>query len=579
MGANEMPQGRQLTETQRIEYDSELEAYFPVIRNNNPVSIRDTQRHFSVQTVKYFSNQGILPYIFDPLRGAVTFAVDESIHPFMDYETFKIRFSDVLGALSPEMKRLLSDDSKISFVQMGSELIKKITPYVVNPELIGNYEAQRKAEREFAEGIVNSKETQQYVDGLITRAIDYRASDIHLECMGGLERRIRFRVDGELIEIPSSMSPSTSRAVITVLKNRCGAGIKIEEHRRPQDGKLSFSSSRVDSNGKPETYDLRAAFCPVIGGEENAILRINPRQVFKDLAELELSPYDSERLGQACRDPNGIVLVTGPTGSGKTTTLYALLNSINQPNIKIVTIEDPVECVMPGLQQTQVLRAVNLDFDSFLSNILRMDPDVVFVGEIRNDQTAAVAIDAAKTGHLVFSSLHTNNAPGAVNRLRGMGISKLELAENLRGVLAQTLVPVYESQLRQRIRGATLTEEDLKLIRYVSGGQILNTLANERIYPEDSLPFVEGEGSCFSGRQPLTEFWLIDDQSQEVIENPNTGISTLSKTAEEAGMRPMFISGVEKVMEGKTSMNHIIDAVGSRVFSRKKDLLRKYILP
>ena len=575
-------------ETQKIEFDPDLENFLPLIEKNPPVSLRDTQKYFSPQAVRYLSNQGVLPYLFDVDRGEVTFAVDRSKYTAMTPEEFKISFYEFFNIVSPEIKRKLNDNSRLKFVLLDSPLLDKLRPYVESPERITAYNSQRQEEEKISRGAINNQEANAFVDDTISRAIRQRASDIHFEYGAAGKFRIRFRVDGSLRVIPNELDANTYRAVITILKNRCGAGVKLDEKRRPQDGKLVFNSPDVNSEGHSQVYDLRAAFRPVVSEEstgktngssreENAILRIAQRGVFKTLDQLGLSEYDHERIGRACAEPNGILLVTGPTGSGKTTTLYGMLSSINTTDRKIVTIEDPVEVQIPGMQQTQVHNDIGVDFASFLRGALRTDPDVIFVGEIRDKETADTALEASMTGHLVMSSLHTNNAPGAVNRLINMKVSKLDLATNLRGVLAQTLVPIFEKGLQERLMSGKLTDEDLKHITYSSGDELLNNLMGEQHYPGNSFYFFEGDEICFKDRAPLTEFWLLDEKSQDAICNPEEGVSLLTRAAENSGMRPLFISGIEKVIARTTSLNYVLGEVGESIFREKKELLIRYI--
>ncbi len=563
-----------LTTTQIIPYDSFIEEHLDAITTRPAVSPRETTYHFHPQSVKYFLGKGALPYQLDKTRGDVVFALDKSRYKNMTANEFRFMFGDFFGALNKELGNLLSDDSKFKFIYFEPHEMSRLAPFVSNPELVDQYRAQRKEEDDFALGIINDTASEDFVDGIINRAISERASDIHFETFGE-KYRVRFRVDGDLRVSPNEMSPTLYRSTIGVLKIRCGEGVLMQEHRKPQDGKIKHSA--VSDEGKISNYDLRVAFCPVIGGKENAILRIAQRGSFKSLEELGFGEDEYKRILPVCSSPNGILLVTGPTGSGKTTTLYAMLEKMNTPQTKVITIEDPVEQEMAGLQQTQVNRPIGLDFDSFLKNILRMDPDVVFVGEIRDQETAELAIQCSMTGHVVLSSLHTNNSPGAVSRLRNMGISKLDLAGNLRGVIAQTLVPVYEKEIKQRILSGSLTSEDSNHLLHIDLGDELNILSGEKIYPIGRAFAVNGDEAMFKGREALTEFWEIDEKSEDAIGDPAVGSAVLTRIAEESGMRPMFISGIEKVMSAGTSLEHVLGAVGKPVFKRKVDLLKKYI--
>lgn len=586
-----------LNATQQISYDPEVDPYFPAILGNPPVSPRDTSKHFTPQVIRSFAKEGLVPYILDSTSGKVTFAMDNTLHENVSPADFRVRFSEFFRSISPDLKKLFADDSNFNFEYFPPSTIQKLAEYVANPELIVAYNNQRGIERALNNGIINDQEANDFVKHLLNWAIQERASDIHFESMGGLERRIRIRVDGKLRVCESKCSSDLYNKAIVILKNGCGSGVKLDERRRPQDGQYTFISNTANMEGKANIYDLRAAFRPVVGmeeskrdrekegekttyaGTENVTLRIAHRNAFKTSDQLGLSDYDHKRIKQVCAEPNGIILLTGPTGSGKTTTLYSILHNLNDPSKKIVTIEDPVEVQMPGLQQTQFNAQTGITFANFLRGALRTDPDVIFVGEIRDSETTQAAIEASMTGHLVLSSLHTNDAPGAISRLLDLGAARYMLASTVRGVMAQTLVPVFEANLRKRIISGKFNADDVNILTHFFGGEALNELMGEQYYPVDSLMFYDGKEKAFSGRQVLSEFWLVDKKSQDVILDKNAGPSALTEIAEQSGMRPMFISGVEKAKEGITSLEAVLDSVGQIVFREKREILKRYIQP
>lgn len=570
-----------------IPYDSELEGIFPLLQKQHPVSSLDTNRHFSPASIRHMLGEGAIPYLYDSNTGNVTFAVEESAYfEAMTPEEFRTHFDSFFSSLSTGMKRMLQEN-RFTFKPMSQEKMERIAQFIIDPEKITNYFSERAIEKNEELGYVNDVKMQGYVNSLINQAINSRASDIHLECLGGLERRVRFRIDGKLQEIDNMLSPAAYKGAVVVLKNRCGSGVSSSENRKPQDGKLVHKYACAD--GTASVYDLRAAFRPVHSEgdfvessnsapirKENVILRIpQKRGSFLKLDKLGLSAYDLNRTLEALDFPNGLALITGPTGSGKTTTIYGLLDKLNVSTKKIITIEDPVEAYVNGLQQTQVHKEIGVDFASFLRGALRSDPDIIFVGEIRDNETADAALQAAMTGHYVISTLHTNSAPGAVGRLRNMGISKMDLAATLRGVMAQSLVRVFEKGLRDRISNNQLTEEDVTHLRHINGGEALNKLMRENFYPSENIFFYEGDDLAFKGRQALTEFWFVDGSSQETISSEKSGITDLTAVAEASGMRPMFISGVEKVAEGITSLEEVLGEVGPEVFRAKKDILKR----
>ncbi|HZK74448.1 MAG TPA: ATPase, T2SS/T4P/T4SS family, partial [Clostridia bacterium] len=268
----------------------------------------------------------------------------------------------------------------------------------------------------------------KYVNALITQAIQDRASDIHLE---PTERdlRVRYRIDGVLHEIMRSPR-SIQSGVISRLKIM--SDINIAERRIPQDGRLS-----VNANGKK--IDLRVATLPTVWGEKVVMRILDNSTARLDLTDLGFSDANFERFSRSFAKPYGMILVTGPTGSGKSTTLYATLNILNRAEVNIITVEDPVEYRLPGVNQVQVNNKAGLNFASALRSILRSDPDIVLIGEIRDHETAQIAVEAALTGHLVLSTLHTNDAPSAITRLTEMGIEPFLVGSAVDCVLAQRL--------------------------------------------------------------------------------------------------------------------------------------------
>jgi len=282
-----------------------------------------------------------------------------------------------------------------------------------------------------------SLSTPEHLDGLISEAISHKASDIHLESSEEIGR-IRFRIDGLLYNI---QSVPMNRMVSIISRIKVLAGLDSAEKRRPQDGKWLYNSS-PDPHNSPNSdkIDIRVSVVPVIYGE-NAVLRVlDNRRGILNLDNIGLSVAQISLLKANLVKPNGIILVTGPTGSGKTTSLYAALSHINTPDKNILTIEDPVEYIINGINQSQIRPDLGFSFPVALRSFLRQDPDIILVGEIRDSETAIVALRAALTGHLVLSTLHTNDSITAVSRLTDLGIPPFLLADSLRLIIAQRLV-------------------------------------------------------------------------------------------------------------------------------------------
>ena len=266
---------------------------------------------------------------------------------------------------------------------------------------------------------------------LITRAVESRASDIHIEPFED-ELKVRYRIDGVLHDIEST--PKRLQAAI-VSRIKIMAKLNIAERRLPQDGRIRL---KVGEN----EMDLRVSTIPVLYGESVVMRILRKEGIVIDLDLLGFPPQTLRSFNQLITKPNGIILVTGPTGSGKTTTLYGALDKINSPDKKIITVEDPVEYQLKGVNQIQVKPQIGLNFANTLRHIVRQDPDIIMIGEIRDLETAEIAIQSAFTGHLVFSTLHTNDAPSAITRLLDMGVENFLLSSTIRGILAQRLVRV-----------------------------------------------------------------------------------------------------------------------------------------
>ena len=269
----------------------------------------------------------------------------------------------------------------------------------------------------------------QLVNSIIEQAVRQRASDIHIEPFENIVR-IRYRVDGSLIE-SITYDKTLFQAIIARLKIM--SGMDISEKRKPQDGRITLVVDRRE-------YDIRVSNLPTVYGEK-VVMRLASKEGFKkDISELGMSPGDMERFKNILKNPHGIILVTGPTGSGKSTTLYTALSALNTEDVNIITVEDPVEANIDGINQVQTNAKAQLTFASALRSILRQDPDIIMIGEIRDSETAEIAVRASITGHLVVSTLHTNSTSSSVSRLVDMGIEPYLLSDSLVGVIAQRLV-------------------------------------------------------------------------------------------------------------------------------------------
>jgi general secretion pathway protein E/type IV pilus assembly protein PilB len=376
------------------------------------------------------------------------------------------------------------------------------------------------------------------VNTVIVEAFKMRASDIHLEPLGK-KFRLRYRIDGVLQEMkspPKRLQPS----IISRLKIM--SNMSISERRVPQDGRI-----QIGVGGR--SIDLRVSCLPTNHGE-SIVMRILDKEGLKlGLPELGFFTDDQQTFERLIGLPDGILLVTGPTGSGKTTTLYAVLNYINRPDRKIITVEEPVEYQMSGINQVQVNETVGLTFAAALRSMLRQAPNIIMLGEIRDLETATIAINASLTGHLVFSTLHTNDAPSAVTRLIDIGVAPFLVASSTRALLAQRLV----RKICRRCGGPyTPTEGEMRAL----GIDPAKT---------ESATFKKGKGCAdcnktgYRGRMGIFEMFVIDDEARKLIYD-KVPSSVLRTRAREMGMRTLREDGARKVVAGLTSPDEVIHA-------------------
>jgi type IV pilus assembly protein PilB len=388
--------------------------------------------------------------------------------------------------------------------------------------------------------VVEDAPIVKFVNLLITQAIQDRASDIHIEPTEK-DLRVRFRIDGVLHEI--MRSPKNIQSGVTS-RLKIMAEINIAERRIPQDGRLS-----VVSNGKK--IDLRVATLPTVWGEKVVMRVLDNSTALLRLSDLGFSDNNYDRFAQSFTKPYGMILVTGPTGSGKSTTLYATLNIISKPEINVITVEDPVEYRIPGINQVQTNVKAGLTFASALRSILRSDPDVVLIGEVRDHETAQIAIEAALTGHLVLTTLHTNDAPSAVTRLVEMGIEPFLVGSALDCILAQRLA----RRLCQKCREAYTPDPELLIASRFPWQQ------------DEPLPTIYrpvGCSSCaktgYRGRLALQEVMPVSEELERMAVERASAVQ-IAQVAREQGMRTLRDDGMLKVLEGVTTLEEILRVV------------------
>jgi general secretion pathway protein E len=380
------------------------------------------------------------------------------------------------------------------------------------------------------------------VNHIISQALEVKASDIHFEPFRDL-LKVRFRIDGVLHDI-ETVSKKLQPAITSRLKLM--GKMNIAEMRLPQDGRIKVREGQRE-------IDIRVSSLPTLFGESVVLRLLNREEVRLELETLGISGDILGDFEKIISRPYGLVLVTGPTGSGKTTTLYGVMNRINAPDKKIVTVEDPVEYQLDGINQIQIRPKIGLDFASALRNILRQDPDVILVGEIRDAETAEIAIQSALTGHLVFSTLHTNDAASAITRLQEMGLESYLLSSCLLAVMAQRLV--------RKICPHCRTSYDLppgfldEVVQALEALGADNTEAPSEVWRGKGCAHCANTG--FSGRTGIYELIRVNDEIRRLVVKGADSGSILSK-AQSLGMRTLRQDGLQKVLAGQTTFEEVM---------------------
>jgi len=373
------------------------------------------------------------------------------------------------------------------------------------------------------------------VNLIITEAVQLRASDIHVEPFED-RVRIRYRIDGRLVE-----RDNPPRRLLGAILSRIKilAKLDIAERRRPQDGRIKLTADGKD-------YDLRVSVLPTNHGQSVVMRILDKDNIRVGIRQLGLSENDFRQFKNLIRRPNGIILVTGPTGSGKTTTLYASLNELNRPDTKIITAEDPVEYYLAGINQVEIRHSIGLDFARVIRAMLRQAPNVILVGEMRDTETAQMGIQASLTGHLVFSTLHTNDAPGAITRMIDMGVPAYLVASSVIAVLAQRLVRVNCTKCKQpyqpldtQIEAAGITPEMLQGATFMKGRGCSHC-----------------QKSGYKGRLGIFELMIMTNKIREMAFQ-GAATQEIRRAAVSQGMRVMFDDGIAKALRGITTLDEV----------------------
>jgi len=372
---------------------------------------------------------------------------------------------------------------------------------------------------------------------LLVEAHQNRASDIHLEPLES-KFRVRFRIDGVLQEMPSPPK-KLQLAMVSRIKIMSGS-MSIAEKRLPQDGRIQI---KIGDNA----IDLRVSTIPTVHGESVVMRILDKTSLMLGLPDLGFFSDDQKKFERQINLPDGIILVTGPTGSGKTTTLYGCLNYMNKPDRKLITVEDPVEYQMSGINQVPVNASIGMTFPAALRSILRQAPNIIMIGEIRDLETASIATNASLTGHLVLSTLHTNDAPSAVARLVDIGIKPFLVSTSVRAIVAQRLVRRLCPKCKVP---AELTEYEMNML-HMDAGQ----LSDAHIMRPVGCELCRGKG--YKGRMGIFEIFVVDDEVRNMINN-NASTIALRQRAKELGMRTLREDGIRKVLAGMTTAEEVL---------------------
>lgn len=449
--------------------------------------------------------------------------------------TLRVAMSDPLDIYAQDDIAIVTNYQIQPVVATTRSIMLAINKYYGQEELTSTLEAYAKeknlstVEEDMIEEEISDSPIVMLVKEMIDNAVRQRASDIHIEPMESYIR-VRYRIDGALYD-RSKYAVNVLSAIIARIK--IIGGMDISEKRKPQDGRITQIVDRVE-------YDIRVSVLPTVYGEK-VVMRLNAKMALtKDKRELGLKPYELQQFDNILKNPHGIILVTGPTGSGKSTTLYTALSELNREDVNIITVEDPVEANIDGINQVQVNPKAELTFASALRSILRQDPDIIMIGEIRDRETAEIAVQSSITGHLVVSTLHTNSSSGTITRLEDMGIESYLLADSVVGVIAQRLVRRLCPDCK-RPKEATGEEKDFLGVDRAK--QVI-------IYEPCGCKLCDKTG--YKGRIGVYEIMKISPRLKSIISR-REGADAIKEQAIREGMRTIRMSAAEYVLDGTTS--------------------------
>lgn len=496
----------------------------------DPLKI-DVTKVTSVMSYAYASRFNILPVSVD--SHTITVATTEPFIKEWEQELSRInqqKFERVI-ANPDEIARYL-----LEFYTVSKSVNRAESESQKSPGNIGNLESLMELGRA-GKLDANDQHVINIVDWLLQYAFEQRASDIHLEPRRDIGN-VRFRIDGvmhQVYQVPSAVMAAVSSRIKILGR------MDVAEKRRPQDGRLK---TRTPDGIEIE---LRLSTMPTAFGEKLVMRIFDPDVLVKNFKELGFSSSDDERWQSMINRPNGIILVTGPTGSGKTTTLYTSLKQLAKPEVNVCTVEDPIELVEPAFNQMQVQHNIGVDFSSGVKTLLRQDPDIIMIGEIRDRETADIAIQAALTGHLVVSTLHTNDAPSAITRLMEIGVPAYLIQSTVLGVLAQRLIRILCPHCKQETEIDSATWKELV--------KPWNPAKPNVVFKP--VGCLECRNTGYMGRMGIYEMFVFSHEVKKQI-NEKVNLSELKKVAIKEGMRPLRLSGALKVASGLTTVEEVM---------------------
>lgn len=489
-----------------------------------------------------------------PISTDAVMKIDQEVAEQKCVFAFAINHNRLLVATNDPINFYVFEDLK---VKTGMEIVPQISTKSAIKDAIGRYYSSQAVDNAVNELASEQQDVQQnaadsesnervdsapivkLVNMMVETAFRVNASDIHIEPFK-TRTRIRYRIDGELVEQDMKVPISFHNSIITRIKIL--GGMNIAERRIPLDGRFGTIIDGVN-------LDVRVSTIPCVYGEKCVIRLLSTAdEKTRKITDLGMTDYNYEMFKQIIRCPNGVMLVTGPTGSGKSTTLYATLGELSQPNVNIVTVEDPVEKKIDGVNQCQINAKAGMTFAAALRSILRQDPDIIMVGEIRDGETADIAIRAAITGHFVLSTLHTNDAASTIVRLVDMGVAPYMVASSLVGIIAQRLVKLLCNECKETI---TLTDpSDLKLVSKTSPVQICRAR-------KGGCKACHGSG--YSGRTAIHEIIVTNNAIKELISAGATA-EEIGKKATENGTLLLRDNVTQMVLAGRTTMDELVKA-------------------